>query len=1491
MTIGEAFLSAVLQVFFDPIASQPVLDFLLRGGLDKSRLEHLKHVLARLESVLDNAEEKQFTNESVRKWLHNLKAAVFDAEDLLDQIATKNLPSSVEPEPESQSWVVAGVVASRLNKIIQMLENMASRIPDLGLTAGAPLSTASQTRSTTSFVKESQVYGRKEEKDRIIQLLLSQENEKGGVAIVGMGGMGKTTLARSIYNDDRLEGRFDLKLWIYVSNDFDVVGVTRSALESITSKPCKLHSLETMQVELSEKLRGRKFLVVLDDVWSERIEDWELLCCPFNNGAPRIIVTTRNEGVADIMGGFPKVRLHKLSKDDGWSLLSRYAFQSGSSTGADSQLEKIGREIVEKCDGLPSAIKILGSPLRSKLERKHWEKVRDSNIWDLPGGKNDILPALSLSYCFLPSPLKRCFAYCPMFPKGYEFEKDKLVLLWMAEGFLDSPNDNVAIEQVGDECFMELLSRSFFDEVTIEYVGQHYVIHDLVHDLAKFVSGDFCAYLEQNKPWKIAERARHISYDWYNYDDFDRFEARSKARNVRSFLSLRSLHGQDSDRVTRDLLPELDPLRVLSLAFCKIIPAAIDDLKQLRHLDASRTEIKELPESICTLCNLQTLSLGGCGGLQELPSAIGNLKQLRHLDASWTEIKELPESICTLCNLQALSLGGCRGLQELPSAIENLKQLRHLDASWTEIKELPESICTLCNLQALSLGGCRGLQELPSAIGNLKQLRHLDASWTEIKELPESICTLCNLQALSLEGCQGLQELPSAIGNLKQLRHLDASVTEIKELPESICTLCNLQALSLQKCRGLQELPSAIGNLKQLQDLDASWTEIKELPESICTLCNLQALSLQKCRGLQELPSAIGNLKQLQDLDASWTEIKELPESICTLCNLQKLSLGGCRGLQDLFSAIGNLKQLQRLDVSSTEIKELPESICTLCNLQALSLEGCGGLQELPSAIGNLKQLANLNVSSTKIKELPESICTLCNLQALSLEGCRGLQELPSTIGNLMQLQRLDVSSTEIKELPESIGNLKQLRHLDVSLCTEIKELPGSICTLCNLQALSLEGCRGLQELPSAIGNLKQLQDLDASWTKIKELPESICTLCNLQTLLLGGCRGLQELPSAIRNLKKLQRLDELPSAIGNLKQHQRLDVSSTEIRNLKQLQHLDVSSTEIKELPESICTLCNLKTLSLEGCRGLQELPSAIGNLMQLEDLNASSTEIKELPESIGNLKQLRHLDPCNLHDLNTIQVELSEKLEGKKFLLVLDDVWSEKVEHWENLCGPFNTGAQGSRIIVTARNEGVAHIMGGFPKVRLHKLSKEDGWSLLSRYAFQSGSSTGADSQLVKIGQEIVEKCDGLPLAIKILGSLLHSKLERKHWEKVRDSNIWDLPGGKNNILPPLSLSYCSLPSRHKRCFAYCAMFPKGYEFEKDKLVLLWMAEGLLDSPNDNVAIEEVGDECFMELLSISFFDEVTKEYVTKQCYVIHDLVHDLAKFVSGDFCAYLE
>ncbi|GAB4841369.1 hypothetical protein Ancab_022097 [Ancistrocladus abbreviatus] len=507
------------------------------------------------------------------------------------------------------------------------------------------------------------------------------------------------------------------------------------------------------------------------------------------------------------MGGFPKVRLHKLSNEDGWSLLSRYAFQSSSSTGADLQLVKIGQKIVEKCDGLPLAIKILGSLLRSKLERKHWEKVLSSSIWDLPGGNNDILPALSLSYCFLPSRLKRCFTYCAMFPKGYEFVKEKLVLLWMVGGFLDSPNI-IVLKEVGDECFMELLSRSFFDEVARLDGGQCYVIHDLIHDLAKFVSGDFCAHLEKNEPLKIAERARYISYERDNYDDFVRFEALSKAKSVRSFLPLGSFHQYEqdylSDRVPREILPKLGALQGAII------------------------------ESICTLCNLQTLLLSGCARLEKLPTAIGNLKQLRHLDVSSTFIKELPVSIGTLCNLQTLLLKWCYGVQKLPDDMWKLSSLRCLAIDRSRVEEMPQRLSIVDKLHSLDMfvvgnaGGSqlielRGLQRLRGRL-RIKGLENVDnvddaqeADLKEMGDLDDLTFEFRHSRTNNSEKQRDALETLRPHANLKKLTLLDYGAPSFPSWLGDH-SFQGMTSLCLLDCRFCDSLPP-LGQLPSLKVL------------------------------------------------------------------------------------------------------------------------------------------------------------------------------------------------------------------------------------------------------------------------------------------------------------------------------------------------------------------------------------------------------------------------------------------------------------------------------------------------------------------------------------------------------------------------------------------------------------------------------------------------------------------------------------------------
>ncbi|XP_059436475.1 putative disease resistance RPP13-like protein 1 [Corylus avellana] len=684
--MAEAVFSAFLGVLFDRLASPELLNFFRREGLEEKG-DKLRKMLSKIEAVLDDAEEKQDNRVAVKKWLDDLRDLAYDADDVLDECATEALRRKVMGGDDQAttskgikrkfaslvtSFTLSAVLintrlGSEMEGITAQFDNMVKQKDDLKLSENVSRrsSARSQTVAPTSVVTEAHVYGREKDKEALLQFLVGEKRSDAQLsvlAILGMGGMGKTTLAQLVYNDEQVQSFFELKAWTCVSEDFDAIRVTKTVLQSVKGSSDD-HDLNLLQVNLKEKLKGKKFLVVMDDLWNENYQDWTRLRAPFEAGAPgsTILITTRNHGVSSKTGTFPAYSLNELSNDFCLSILAHHALGT-KDFNAHLNLKDIGEELARRCKGSPLAAKVLGGVLRNKVDRDEWEDVLNSNIWDITEVKNEIFPPLMLSYHHLPSHLKRCFAFCSIFSKDYVFEEKQLVLLWMAEGLIKPREGRKQIEDLGREDFRNLLSRSFFQRLFND--ESRFVMHDLISDLAQQVAGDVCFRIEDkvggNNEGKPSRKARHSSYLGSEYDAIKKFEVFNDLMCLRTFLPL--VLSYKNYYLTRnvpfELLPKLRRLRVLSLNGYDIyeLPKSIGDLKHLRFFDLSHTKIRSLPESVCTLYNLQALILESCYSLKKLPSTFGNLLNLRHLNIQGADALEgMPLQISKLTCLQTLS--------------------------------------------------------------------------------------------------------------------------------------------------------------------------------------------------------------------------------------------------------------------------------------------------------------------------------------------------------------------------------------------------------------------------------------------------------------------------------------------------------------------------------------------------------------------------------------------------------------------------------------------------------------------------------------------------------------------------------------------------------------------------------------------------------------------------------------------------------------------
>ncbi|KAG4959964.1 hypothetical protein AAZX31_13G168800 [Glycine max] len=1277
--VGGALLSAFLQVAFEKLASHLVRDFFRGRKLDQKLLNNLEIKLNSIQALANDAELKQFRDPLVRNWLLKVKDAVFDAEDILDEIQHEISKCQVEAEAEAESQTCTCKVPnffksspassfnreikSRMEEILDRLELLSSQKDDLGLKnasgvgVGSELGSAvPQISQSTSSVVESDIYGRDEDKKMIFDWLTSDNgnpNQPSILSIVGMGGMGKTTLAQLVFNDPRIEeARFDVKAWVCVSDDFDAFRVTRTILEAITKSTDDSRDLEMVHGRLKEKLTGKRFLLVLDDVWNENRLKWEAVLKHLVFGAQgsRIIATTRSKEVASTMRSKEHL-LEQLQEDHCWKLFAKHAFQDDN-IQPNPDCKEIGMKIVEKCKGLPLALKTMGSLLHDKSSVTEWKSILQSEIWEFSTERSDIVPALALSYHHLPSHLKRCFAYCALFPKDYEFDKECLIQLWMAENFLQCSQQGKSAEEVGEQYFNDLLSRCFFQQSS-NTERTDFVMHDLLNDLARFICGDICFRLDGNQTKGTPKATRHFLID---VECFDGFGTLCDTKKLRTYMPTSDIYW-DCEMSIHELFSKFNYLRVLSLSVChdlREVPDSVGNLKYLRSLDLSNTKIEKLPESICSLYNLQILKLNGCRHLKELPSNLHKLTDLHRLELIKTGVRKVPAH-----------LGKLEYLQVLMSSF-NVGKSREFS-----IQQLGE-----LNLHgSLSIENLQNVENPSDALAvDLKNKTHLvelklrwDSDWNPDDSMKKR-------DEIVIENLQ-----PS-----KHLEKLKISNYGGKQFPRWLFnnSLLNVVSLTLENCRSCQRLPPlrlfpflkelSIGGFDGIVSINADF-----YGSSSCSFTSLESLNFFDMKEWEEweCKGVTGAFPRLQRLSIVFCpKLKGLP-ALGLLPFLKELSIGGLDGIvsinADFFgSSSCSFTSLESLKFSN--MKEWEEWECkgvtgAFPRLQRLSIEDCPKLKGLPP-LGLLPFLKELSIEgldgivSINADFFGSSSCSFTSLESLEFSDMKEWEEweCKGVTGAFPRLQRLS-----IMRCPKLKGHLpEQLCHLNDLKISGCEQLVPSALSAPDIHQLDLGDCGELQidhpttlkELTIRVHNVEAalLEQIGRNYScSNNNIPIHSSYDFLVSLVIAGGCDSLTTFPLDMFPI--LRRLD-----IWNCPNLQRISLGQAH----NHLQTLSIGiCDQLESLPEGMHVLLpSLHYLGIIRCYKLISLmKSALGGNHSLESLWIGGVDVECLPEEgvlphslvtlkiydCPDLKRLDYKGLCHLSSLKLLILEECPRLQ----------------------------------------------------------------------------------------------------------------------------------------------------------------------------------------------------------------------------------------------------
>jgi hypothetical protein len=1067
---------------------------------------------------------------------------------------------------------VSKEMAAIVNKLKSVRGGVSEILKTLGYIPNTAQDFAHNSRPmTTSESTEPRLYGRDLVMNSIIHDITQGEycgNEFITVLpVVGPGGIGKTTLTQHIYHSQKVQDHFHVKVWKCVSPNFNVDKLAEEILKCIP-KPKDDEKEGTTTADLiSQRLKSARFLLVLDDMWKcSNVDEWKRLLLPFKKSQVKgniIIVTTRFPAVADMVktADHP-IELQGLGHEEFKELFLAFIF-ADQQTKRDQSflLLETGDKIVNKLKGSPLAAKTVGRLLRNHIDLDHWTRVLESKEWELETSDHDIMPALKLSYDYLPFHLQQCFMYCALFPGDYEFDSEELIHFWIGLDILHySAGQNKKVEDIGMICLNDLVSYGFFKKE--EKDGRpHYLIHDLLHDLALRVASCDCVTIDRSnlRSLEIPTSVRHLCVNVDHGNDSDELsdesfiremgvlKERLKVENLRTLMVFGEMDESLAD-CFRDVFGKANGLYVLRLTrmpYCmeSMLPnfSTLIHLRYL-HLGSYHSSEIHLPSALSRFYHLRILNLKGWQGPFNLPGDMSNLTRLRHFA---TKDDAVHSKVC--------NVGKLRLLQELKKFEVNkenygfdLKQL----GSLIELTELG-----IDNLEKISTQE----EAAEAKLGDKRYLHNLTLGWDSkrhtfdplVEELVlESLQPHRNLKYLCIRGhggCSCPTWLLSETLSVRALQSLHLVGVSWEVLP-SLGNMWLLQELTLENMFKIQIFcPShfdcitgqSFRDLKMLSVIGLKLLERWALGDNCHLFHQLQVLIIEDCPKLLGLPFAddisyppitdqenwFPNLQKLEIKNCPKVELLPPIPWTRSLCSMEITGVGTSKFCMMKYSKSSSKEELRMTGKDGWYNPNKVLVFNNLTNLQELDMAGCIPLElKHLQMLTSLKRLTVKNAFTSFVPSESEGVDWQLSVETLWVEKCgyygNKLTQLLSYLPKLSDLTIADFQGITGMGVAAS----QRRSTTQASSSTAKMEEPQATCRKKKIaeaeQEENVDHDDGLLLFPANLSNsLRQLDIRRCSNLSLVAPPpvsndcEAVCVnglaLCSLQKLRIEYCPRL----------------------------------------------------------------------------------------------------------------------------------------------------------------------------------------------------------------------------------------------------------------------------------------------------------------------------------------------------------------------------------------------